>query len=459
MRRILLTTLLSLLLITLQVPGTVGHAWQDPGNLLGNPGFEGDYYPWFNMNEVQVAHGWTPWWRSRTDADPPATYFKPEFKQANGYIYPNRVHGGAAAQQWFTFHATHLAGMYQQVSNVTPGASYRFSAWAQVWSSTEDNGDVSQNPAYPNLRVGIDPTGNWDAFAGTVVWSGTYAFFDSWGQLAVEAKAQNNVITVFLRAEPNFPVKHNDIYWDDAQLVLVGQGEPPPPPTATQPGSAPATATSAAAPQPTATCAPAPADWVTYYVQRGDTLFSLSKRTGTTVERVMSVNCLTSTTIHVGQPLLLPKQPATFTPQPATATPAAVITTSTAPPATATSVSATTTATPIPATATTAPSATSTSTPTAAPTATRTRTPIPPSATPVPATATPVPTAPPSATSTRAQPTIPPPATSTPGAPAAPPTSTPSGSSTRPCGTIAVGAGIVLVAGAFRFRRRDRDRV
>jgi LysM repeat protein len=411
--------------------GRQGLANQEPTNLLQNPGFEGNYFPWSGINEVQVAHNWTPWWRKRSDADPPATYFQPEYKQANGYIYPNRVHGGAAAQQWFTFYATHQAGMYQQVFNVTPGARYRFTVWAQVWSSTDDDANSSVNPAYPNLRVGIDPTGNWNPWDGDIVWSGAYAFYDSWGQLAVEAVAQNDVITVFMRSEPNIPVKHNDMYWDDAALVAVGADVPPPAPPA-QP-----TATSAGPPPVTPTCAPAPADWVTYSVQRGDTLFSLARNSGTTLDVVVSVNCLGSTTIHVGQALLLPRLPDTATPAQATSTA-------------------------VPATATSRPTATAVMAPTATATVPWTSTPTQAAATLAPTdlpatyTATPAPVAAATATPTRPNPTIPPPSTPTPGSPTPAATPTPLGESTRPCGTIAVGAGIVLVAGGFRWRKRGR---
>jgi LysM repeat protein len=428
MRRIPIILLLSLLVMAGWGLGEPARALQESPNLLQNPGFEGDYYPWFGINEVQVAHGWTPWWRSRTDADPPATYFQPEYKQANGYIYPNRVHSGAAAQQWFTFHATHQAGMYQQVFNVTPGTRYRFTIWAQVWSSTEDDPNASVNPAYPNLQVGIDPTGNWDPWAATVVWSGTYAFYDSWGQLSVEAVAQNTIITVFMRSEPNFPIKHNDIYWDDAVLVAVDGGGAPVPPTS-PPNTPVPTATSAGPPPPTATCASPPAGWVTYYVRRGDTLYSLAKRHGTTLDAVVSANCLRSTNIYVGQPLLLPPLPATATPSGATAT------------------------------ATARPTEKPTTTATEAPS----ETPVAPSPTAMPATATSAPTATATqasqaqaATPTKPHPTILPPFTPTTGPPPPAATSAPSGGSTRPCGTMALSAGIVLLAGVFRFRRRGR---
>ncbi len=278
---------------------------------------------------------------------------------------------------------------------------------------------------FPWSGMNTDPTGNGKPGADTVAWSGAYVFFDRWGQL--DAVAHIDVIAVFMCAEPNLPVRHNDTYWDDAVLMAPGQGgervQPPP------------TATPAGPPTPTATCAPAPPNWVTYYVQRGDTLYSLARRSGTTVNMVMAVNCLHTTTIHRGLPLLLPRQPDTPTPPRETSTP-----------------------TPVPPTATSKPTGTPTAAPSKTPTVTPaeepTETPTRPAPTVPPATATPVPEVAATATVTKPPPTIPPPATSTPGSPTSPPTATPSGGGTRPCGTIYVGAGIVLLAGVFRFRRR-----
>jgi hypothetical protein len=405
--------------------------------LLKNPGFEEGFFHWSGINEIYVAHSWTPWWRTRTDADPPATYFTPEYKKADGYVYPNRVHSGAAAQQWFTFYSTHQAGMYQQVFGVTPGVRYRFTIWAQVWSSTKDDPLVSFDPAYPNLQIGIDPTGNWSAWDSDVVWSGTTAFYDSWGQLSVEAVAENDIITVFMRSEPNFSVKHNDMYWDDAVLVAVsGSGSAPPPPPPSQ-----------SSPTPFAvTCTAPPDDWVTYHVQRGDTLYRLAKSRGSTLDAVVAANCLQTTDIYVGQALLLPPLPASATPRPVTATPIpATATPNPTQPPTAAPTDAPPTALP------TAVPATLTPTPTSAPSSTITMT-----ATPAPIT---IITHTPSSTTTMtpAPPTVLPAPTATPGVVPSPlPTSAPTGSSTRPCGTIAVGAGIVLFAGILGLRRRER---
>ena len=86
-----------------------------------------------------------------------------------------------------------------------------------------------------------------------------------------------------------------------------------------------------------------PPGWVVYYVVRGDTLYSLARRTNTTVDAIKAANCLSSNALYVGQALYLPTTPPTTTPSPSptatagpTATPTATATPSATPTATAT---------------------------------------------------------------------------------------------------------------------------
>ena len=224
------------------------------GNLLKNPGFERRFRAWNGIPEIQVAPNWTPWWWEDPNHVP--AYFRPEYKRALASAFPKRVFSGESAQQWFTFHASHVAGMYQQVFDVTPGQRYRFSIWAQVWSSTEDNPNQSVMPANPHLQIGIDPTGNWNAGAPTVNWSAEAPMsgvIDQWGLMVLEATAENNIITVFMRTSPDFANKHNDMYWDNASLEAVQTPPPTSPPSAT---TSPATKTLEATAPPAATYTP-----------------------------------------------------------------------------------------------------------------------------------------------------------------------------------------------------------
>ncbi|NKQ37064.1 MAG: LysM peptidoglycan-binding domain-containing protein [Chloroflexi bacterium] len=60
----------------------------------------------------------------------------------------------------------------------------------------------------------------------------------------------------------------------------------------------------AAPPPPPPPCGP-PAHWVRYTVQYGDTLYALAQRTGSTVYAIMQANCMTSTTLYAGQTIYL----------------------------------------------------------------------------------------------------------------------------------------------------------
>jgi LysM repeat protein len=76
----------------------------------------------------------------------------------------------------------------------------------------------------------------------------------------------------------------------------------------------PAQATQPVTPIPTRKCGP-PSGWIFYYVQPGDTLYSIATRYGTTVPQMMVANCLVSVNIVPGQPLYVPNV-ATITPPP-----------------------------------------------------------------------------------------------------------------------------------------------
>ncbi|MCK5922483.1 MAG: LysM peptidoglycan-binding domain-containing protein, partial [Methylococcales bacterium] len=291
------------------------------GNLLENPGFENGFFSWNNVPELQVAHGWTPWWIEDANHNP--VWRRPEWKPAVGQFYPNRVRSGEFAQQYFTFFGSHYAGIYQQVTNLTPGQSYQFSIYAQVWSSISDN-VTSQNPANPRLQIGIDPFGNTNAgFSyppSTVIWSNEASManvVDQYGLMTVETIAQNSTITVYIRTSPDFSNKHNDMYFDDASLVAVGT---PPPTTIPTPTATPAVQPEPGTP-PTATPTPVPpGQAVVYTVQPGDSLGSIANQFGVSYQAIAQQNnILNPNLIYVGQQLIIPN---TNTPAPyPTATP------------------------------------------------------------------------------------------------------------------------------------------
>lgn len=99
--------------------------------------------------------------------------------------------------------------------------------------------------------------------------------------------------------------------------LMVPEGTTPTPVVQVVTATPPPTATPTQVPQPTWTPAPqcfVRTDWPVYTVVRGDTLYSIAQRAGTTYPELMTANCLTNTTIYAGQPLRVPRLPATPVP-------------------------------------------------------------------------------------------------------------------------------------------------
>jgi len=312
-----------------------------PGNLLANPGFESPYskqcchdepnYPAnLPIDEVQVAHGWSGWWRQPAfpnypprcdDAQAPkkdcVAFHRPEWRDAatggaTFDAYRNRIHSGSNAQKYFTFYSVHESGMLQQVNNVQAGQRLRFTAYMQAWSSnTQDL--VSSGQQTMNLKVGIDPYGGTDPFSGNIVWSDPGNSYDVYGLFAVEAVAQTNRVTVFTYSRPIYGLQHNDVYVDDAALVVVGAGAVQPVVAVQPPAEVPVVA-QAPVPVIASVTGPLPGTTVDpngnliYVVQPGDTTFSLARRFGTSVQQLMIWNSLYSSTyILAWTPLIVGK--------------------------------------------------------------------------------------------------------------------------------------------------------
>ncbi len=213
------------------------------GNLLQNPGFEGDYQPFNGDVNRRVASGWAPWNASRSAGDPSWVNITPQYRRASN---PNRVRTGSGAQEFFELFATFNGGIYQRV-NVAAGAPLRFSAFLNVWSTTRDNPEQSLEPAAVSLQVGIDPTGGTNGTSSNIVWSAPERFYDEYRQLSVSAVAAANTVTVFVRAIVSDPVRRSHVYVDDASLVVTSGRLPTSTPVIVQPTATPI------AMQPTAT--------------------------------------------------------------------------------------------------------------------------------------------------------------------------------------------------------------
>ena len=194
--------------------------------------FTDSFEEWKDANQ-RVESTWSTWSRSDCDlvwdGDVNDVCRSPEYKQASPMgAYPYRVHSGANAQQYFSFYAGHHAGIWKQFA-VAPGTVIEVHSWGQAWSSGEDD-DPHQSDAGADVRmkIGVDPYGGSDPACPSVVWGNAGNPLDVWHEVPpVEVTAGDaGKVTIFLSSNPNYPVKHNDIYWDDVYAKFKGMETP-----------------------------------------------------------------------------------------------------------------------------------------------------------------------------------------------------------------------------------------
>jgi hypothetical protein len=206
---------------------------------LQNGGFEGGTYlwtdPWGNrIAEVTLPNGWQYFSFRPYEGD--GYYHRPETKPEDAGRYGfRRVLDGWWGWKAFSTYSNHAYALGQRVS-VPRGTLIEAGAYGQAWSSAKDDPTYSSQGSYW-LNVGIDPAGGDDWQSANIVWAQALPGrkqLDTWARLAVTTTAQADYVTVWLRGEAEWRLKHNDSYWDAAWLRAVGaQPEPTWPPTVT----------------------------------------------------------------------------------------------------------------------------------------------------------------------------------------------------------------------------------
>jgi len=330
-------------------------------NLLVDGGFEGKLYipcslregfPWHQIpcdqmdwdaklpngrsmyvmwNTVQVPIGWKGWWLTPNNDHGSSDYYSnhpancyedapegciawhnPEYRDAKGtQIGPSRVRSGTNAQKYFTFWSTHQAGLLQTVS-VPPGSTVRFDAYMHAWSSNTDMSELdpktfaSKGQTSMHMKVGIDPYGGDDPWSPNVVWSPEHDSYDNWGYYEVRAVAASDKVTVFTHSMPEKAMKHNDVYVDDAELVVVDGATAFSPPS-TAPNSAPAPQPVVNVPAgPAPTALPRPDGALVHIVKSGDTVFGLALQYDVPMDSILQLNGLTKESfLLIGQELVI----------------------------------------------------------------------------------------------------------------------------------------------------------
>jgi hypothetical protein len=215
-----------------------------PSALLTNPGFESGWVPdnfyWTPsggpysqvFNEVRVPAGWVGWWREGFDCafcgGGPCT-FQTGRPEVLLFTDPTRVRSGNQAVKAFTFYRCHEMGLMQRV-NVNAGR-YAFRIYAHSWYSNCStkpfdpplDGDCKTRIGAKNvLKVGIDPAGGIDPRSPSVVWGKGVEQYGIYGQpLVVITSVTTGTITVFVSSLADTPLKHDDVYLDDAALFAI----------------------------------------------------------------------------------------------------------------------------------------------------------------------------------------------------------------------------------------------
>lgn len=199
-QRRLFTLILSLSLLMLGVLTPKAHA--DPHGCTGvDVNANCNFNNFYSSPYGSVPEGWTPFVLSGSAAFVEAvdTYFGPPSLQ----IWSD---GG-----------TFQAGIFQQVHNLTPGATYLASVgWA-----------AANEPNAFGRKLGLDPTGGTDPTAPTVIWGtmhygpGRFGNYSTPGDpnLDVRAVAKSDTLTLFFLVDHNYSTGVNLIFVDAISLV------------------------------------------------------------------------------------------------------------------------------------------------------------------------------------------------------------------------------------------------
>jgi hypothetical protein len=188
-------------------------------NLLLNPDFEAEFHQYLYYASAIVAEEWNPWWVEQGEDDPAWKNRMPEYKPAAPY--EDRIWTGSNAQQYFTYYATHVGGIYQRVDGIVPDTRLCFSIWGHAWAGDGSDPGHSEGGGPMHMRVGIDAEGGVEPFSPTVIWSEEQDPLDVWSLFTVEAQANADQVTVYTWSAPENPTQHNDVFWDHASLVTV----------------------------------------------------------------------------------------------------------------------------------------------------------------------------------------------------------------------------------------------
>jgi len=120
---------------------------------------------------------------------------------------------------------------YQKINNVTPGVTYRFGAWVRLWSSVNEDRNVSTEPQPVSAYICINTIGGYQQDPSVATCSSRVTVFDTWQYIAVDAVATNDFLAVIVALNVwNGPNRmRGEAAWDDAYLGISPKAATPVP--------------------------------------------------------------------------------------------------------------------------------------------------------------------------------------------------------------------------------------
>lgn len=209
--------------------------------LVANPSFEGSTgrdVLWWDpsggpyttpFGETSSPEDWTVWWHDRQpDVCPPNVTGRPETGLILAHQDRLRIRTGEKAAKLFTFWRCHRYGLLQSLQ--FPPGKFIFKIYAQAWFSRCSNRPHSP-PLEPDcktplwwasmrVRVGIDPTGSQDPSSSSIAWSTWTQPYAQYMLLSTPPVvfSQAGTATLFVESRSTAPIKHQDLYLDDASI-------------------------------------------------------------------------------------------------------------------------------------------------------------------------------------------------------------------------------------------------
>ena len=199
------------------------------GNLLLNGSMEQGFRLITNewnvpQSSINVAHNWFPWkgindvWAEYKPANTPSNDYSDRVYQGDG---------GRQAQQWFWAQKKGMGGIYQRVAGLAIGRKVRFSVQLEMWSSSQ--GVDKPNDGRIHVRIGVDPYGGSDPESRDIIWSQPKQDMWEYAPLMVETTTKSDRATLWVWTLAEWPMLHNDVYLDAAQLIYT-ESDPGPDP-------------------------------------------------------------------------------------------------------------------------------------------------------------------------------------------------------------------------------------